>query len=97
VNVINVNAGVCWSCAAGRTCNALDLLIRNMFYGMGYLSHYCTYVVFNILFITLKTVVAQQGYNFYYSIILSSFWVTLHHWSHDHKTRSGQFPLDDTL
>jgi len=34
------------------------------------------YFAFKVLSLTLKTVVGQQGYKIYYSVILSPFWVT---------------------
>jgi len=37
------------------------------------------YFAINVLSLTSKPVVGQQGYKFYYSVILSPFWGTLRH------------------
>jgi len=55
------------------------------------------YFAFNILSLTLITVVGQLGYKFYHSTVLSPFWVTRHHQSHDHWTHSIWFPIGNPL
>jgi len=55
------------------------------------------YVAFNVLSLALKTVVGQQGYKFYHSVILSPVWVTWRHWSRDHKIHSRWFPIGGPL
>ena len=54
-------------------------------------------VAFNVLCLALRTIVGQQGYKFYYSDIFPPCWVTRRHWSHDHKTHSGRFPIGRPL
>jgi len=52
----------------------------------------CLVAVLNFLY-HLKTllvnVVGHQKHKFYHCVISSPFWVTWHHRSRDHKTRSG--------
>ena len=49
-----------------------------------YLLTYCP-VAFNLLCLTLRTVIRQQGYGFYHSVVMSP-WVTWRHWSRDYST-----------
>jgi len=57
------------------------------------------YLAFNVLSLTLRTIVGHQGYKFYHrhSVVLSPFWVSWRHQSRGHKICSGWFPIGDPL